>query len=294
VYGYTFLFLAAAITFNYTLNFEVDILESYKDKSICMLYYFIFYAFAYYFIAIPKLLIEKKSSILFQKEFWIKSLVFIGLIGIYGGFYYYHHIAAYFTNIYENYFARKILVNLYGPLLYFIPLIIIKKIYDREVKGFYGLRVKGFDPSPYFWMLFGMLPLLFWASFQADFQDIYPEFKPWKGGPIFGMNERQLSAIYELVYGLDFISVEVIFRGALVIAMAKVMGKEAILPMASTYAFLHFGKPLAETLGSIFGGYILGVIALRTGNILGGCMIHMGVALLMDFGALVQYYYIKK
>ena len=32
--------------------------------------------------------------------------------------------------------------------------------------------------------------------------------------------------------------------------------------MAATYAALHFGKPMGETISSIFGGYILGVIAL--------------------------------
>jgi hypothetical protein len=294
VYGYTFLFLAAAISINYTFNFEEDILESYKGQDISMLHYFLFYSFAYYCIVIPKILIEKRSSILHQKEFWIKSLVFLALIGIYGGFEYYGTLASLFTDPYESYFVRKVLVNMYGPVLYIIPLLILKIIYDRDVKGFYGLKLKGFDPSPYLVMLFVMIPLIFWASFQNDFQETYPEFKPWLTNEIFGLSKRQLSAIYEFFYGLDFISVEMIFRGAFVIGMAKVMGKDSVLPMVSVYAFLHFGKPLAETLGSIFGGYILGVIALSSGNILGGCMIHMGVALLMDFAALVQYYYIKK
>jgi hypothetical protein len=294
VYGYTFLFLAAAIFINYTFNFEEDILESFNNQDISMLHYFLFYAFAYYFIAIPKLLIEKRALVLTQKEFWIKSLVFLGLIGIYGGFYYYDKIGELYTDEHEAYFLKKIMVNTYGPLLYILPLLLLKNIYDKDTKGFYGLKLKGFDPSPYLVMLVIMTPLIFWASFQESFQETYPEFKPWEVNEIFGLSKRQLSAIYEFFYGLDFISVEMMFRGAFVIGMAKVMGKDSVLPMVSVYAFLHFGKPLAETLGSIFGGYILGVIALSSGNILGGCMIHMGVAMLMDFTALVQYYYIKK
>ena len=72
--------------------------------------------------------------------------------------------------------------------------------------------------------------------------------------------------------------------------MASVLGKDAILPMVATYAFLHFGKPMAETIGSIFGGYILGIIALQTRSIIGGVIIHMGVAIAMDLAAYIQHF----
>jgi membrane protease YdiL (CAAX protease family) len=93
---------------------------------------------------------------------------------------------------------------------------------------------------------------------------------------------------FELVYGWDFVATEWIFRGFFVIGMASVMGPRAVLPMVVTYAFLHFGKPLGETIGSVFGGYILGVIALRTGSIWGGIAIHLGVAWLMEIAAFLQ------
>jgi membrane protease YdiL (CAAX protease family) len=58
--------------------------------------------------------------------------------------------------------------------------------------------------------------------------------------------------------------------------------------MASFYCYIHFGKPLGETLGSIFGGYVLGVIAYRTGSIYGGILVHLGVAWLMELTAFLQ------
>ena len=58
--------------------------------------------------------------------------------------------------------------------------------------------------------------------------------------------------------------------------------------MVVCYASLHFGKPLGETIGSIFGGYILGVLALQTRSIWGGIIVHVGVAWLMDLAALLQ------
>ncbi len=136
-----------------------------------------------------------------------------------------------------------------------------------------------------------MLPLIVWASFQSSFLNTYPVFKPWIIKEVFGLPHWQMGATYEFFYGLDFLSIELLFRGALVVGMIKILGKDSILPMAAAYAFLHYGKPFPETLGSVFGGYILGIIALRTGNIWGGCLIHIGVAYMMDFVAYIQHYW---
>ena len=134
-----------------------------------------------------------------------------------------------------------------------------------------------------------ILPLVVIASFQPDFQHTYPQFKFWKMGDVFGLSKFQMTLIYEFFYGLDFISVELMFRGALVIGMASVLGKDAVLPMAVTYVFIHFGKPAGETVSSFFGGYILGVIALRRQNIFGGIVIHIGMAYLMEIAAVMQH-----
>ena len=78
------------------------------------------------------------------------------------------------------------------------------------------------------------------------------------------------------------------FRGFFVIGMVKIMGRHAIVPMAVIYCMLHFGKPMGEAISSIFGGYILGVIALRTQSIWGGIIVHMGISWLMELIAFIQ------
>ena len=93
---------------------------------------------------------------------------------------------------------------------------------------------------------------------------------------------------YELAYGLDFVTVEFLFRGFMVIGMIGVLGRQAVLPMAVTYCFLHFGKPAGEAISSVFGGYILGVIALETRSIWGGIIVHAGIAWMMEIIAYVQ------
>ena len=88
---------------------------------------------------------------------------------------------------------------------------------------------------------------------------------------------------FEISYSLDFISIELFFRGFLIIGFMRFVGANAILPMAAFYCSIHFGKPLGECISSYFGGMVLGVIAYRTTSILGGLIVHLGIAWAMEF-----------
>ena len=73
----------------------------------------------------------------------------------------------------------------------------------------------------------------------------------------------------------------------MVVGLSRYLGKNAILPMVACYAFLHFGKPMWETIGSVFGGFGLGVLAYESKNIYGGLIVHLGVAWGMEFSAFI-------
>jgi hypothetical protein len=75
--------------------------------------------------------------------------------------------------------------------------------------------------------------------------------------------------------------------------MAKVLGREAVLPMVAAYVFIHFGKPPGEAISSFFGGFILGIHSLSKKNIFGGIVIHVGIAFLMELAAVLQHFYGK-
>ena len=150
-----------------------------------------------------------------------------------------------------------------------------------------GLTKKGFSARPYFMLLLLLAPLVALASTQHDFLRVYPKVKsiafmnaypgpvwPWKAG-------------YELSYGIDFLSIELFFRGLLVIGIIRYAGEQAILPMAAFYCTIHFGKPLAECITSFFGGVVLGVLAYRTRSIVGGLIVHLGLAWMMEVGGWV-------
>jgi hypothetical protein len=97
-----------------------------------------------------------------------------------------------------------------------------------------------------------------------------------------GWERWQLIGLFELFYANDFIGVEGMFRGALVIGLSRWLGCRAVLPMALTYMCIHLGKPDLELCSSVIGGYILGVLAWRTHHLWGGIIIHLGIAMFFE------------
>jgi hypothetical protein len=182
--------------------------------------------------------------------------------------------------------------NYYNQVLYWplklmvmvVCLFILWRVFNKE-QPFYGISTKGFKAKPYALMLLIMLPLIAAASTQPDFLAMYPKLK--NIAPLIKENEDWKKLVYELSYGSDFIGIELYFRGFLVLAFAKWVGKDAILPMALFYCTIHFGKPLGECISSFFGGLILGVVTYHSRTIWGGLMVHLGIAWLMELGGYI-------
>ncbi len=160
-------------------------------------------------------------------------------------------------------------------------LAIIHRFFHRR-QGFYGATFKGFEPKPYLLMLTVMVPLIASAALLPDFQKMYPRMQAVEYLQQPGREWEIL--LYQLSYGLDFFSIELFFRGFLVLGFVKWVGKDAILPMAIFYCCIHFGKPLGECISSFFGGIILGVVTYHTRTIMGGFFVHVGIAWLMEIG----------
>lgn len=291
-YLYTFLFLAIAIYFNYGHRFERIYVDVYYGKPISFLTYPMYYLAPYYLILIPILFIKKQQHKLLQSEFWVKSIVFFGTFGLLVAFWQYRQLFNYTEmSTSEKVFYRQMVFNLKRIIPFLIVFYAVKRKYDKEDNHLYGLRIKGMSYKPFFIMLLLMVPLIAIASYMPDFQRAYPQYKFWLYSGAFGMTPIQAAGVFEFVYGLDFVSIELLYRGALVVGMANVLGREAVLPMAGAYVVLHFGKPLGESISSFFGGFILGVHALEKKNIFGGIIIHVGIAYLMEIAAIWQHYH---
>ncbi|HKP31508.1 MAG TPA: CPBP family glutamic-type intramembrane protease [Chitinophagaceae bacterium] len=156
---------------------------------------------------------------------------------------------------------------------------------------FCGLTFNNFQLKPYLLLLACMIPLIALASFRPDFLHAYPKYKMIVA---LGGTHWYDKLLFEISYGIDFFTIEVFFRGFLVLAFAHFVGKDAILPMAAFYCVIHFGKPLPECISSYFGGLILGVLVYQTQTIIGGLLVHLGIAWLMEYGGYLGSYLTAK
>ena len=163
-----------------------------------------------------------------------------------------------------------------------IPVFVIWWIKDKSNQPFYGTAALK-DIKPYLIMLLIMVPLIALASTQKDFLQMYP-----KANFIAQLDlptKRWHYIFYELCYGFDFVSIEIFFRGFLILSLLKICGPHCIIPVACFYCTIHFGKPLGEAISSFWGGLLLGIISYNTQSIWGGLIVHLGIAWLMETGS---------
>ncbi|HJW16229.1 MAG TPA: CPBP family intramembrane glutamic endopeptidase, partial [Flavisolibacter sp.] len=193
------------------------------------------------------------------------------------------NINVHFTYLSEwNEYINHIIYWPFALLIISLVLLITWKVYDPS-QAFYGTSTSGFKIASYLGILLIMVPLIAAASTQPDFLAVYPKLKNLHHYP--SVQAKWLyQLVYEISYGSDFLTIELFFRGFLILGFIKYAGKESILPMAVFYCAIHFGKPMAECISSFFGGIILGVITYNTRTIWGGVIVHLGIAWLMEIG----------
>jgi uncharacterized protein len=121
-----------------------------------------------------------------------------------------------------------------------------------------------------------VLPLVLYMASTKDFQRIYPFYKR--------ANCSTFDFVaWEVLYALQFLSLEFFFRGFMLYAGRRVLGVHAVWVMIVPYCMIHYGKTFAETMGAIVAGLVLGTIAMRTRSIWGGVFVHIAVAVTMDY-----------
>ena len=176
------------------------------------------------------------------------------------------------------------------PPLKFAVLMLMIEVVRRL--GKYHAPVSGLlkqNPSlkPFLVLLICFVPVIMIIGSQPDFLISYPRVKVVD--KLLPHNYRSWipDMLFELSYAFDFLTAEVFFRGLLVLAFVRYAGAAAILPMASFYCAIHFGKPLVECISSYAGAIMLGVITYRTGSVIGGLVLHLGIGWLMELVAVV-------
>jgi membrane protease YdiL (CAAX protease family) len=169
-------------------------------------------------------------------------------------------------------------------LFLIVPAIIVKVVFNKRLRDYgFKLKIKRQYYAIYLGMFLIVLPFAIYASTRTDFRAIYPFFRGAFYAPLSHI------IIWEVAYLATFIALEFFFRGFLVLGLEKNFGKLAIGVALIPYVMLHFHKPPLEAFAAIFAGLILGAVSQHTRSILGGILVHIGVAATMDFLALNRF-----
>lgn len=284
------LLTAVLITLNYTVGIEERCM-SIPHYGLRFLAFFGVFLFVFGAAWLIQWLAHRKT-ITTPSFFWILLLagpaIFAGKVS-------FDWLTRLFTNHYAFPWDRYGYLVLNWPLkcllvLGFITLIWKWGKFEGPVAG---MSIKGFDAKPYFILLALMVPLIAFASTQADFLRTYPKVHRIDFIEPYVNQTWSHKLLYEITYGIDFLTIETFFRGFLILAFARYAGKAAILPMAAFYCAIHFGKPLLECITSYMGGMILGVVVYHTRSIWGGLIVHLGIAWLMEAGGAIGHAWLK-
>jgi hypothetical protein len=279
-------FLAVCIGVNYHLNFEHSVINAYYGQPVRWLWMFLFHSFPFLVICLILAAFGKIGNCFVQPEFWLKLVVGLGILSFDRAFYGVDYLAEFFPRT-GFYFISKSINWASSLLVTVLPMLVAYYFLERQDQPriWYGLSMRKFDPKPYLMMLLIMAVVIGMGSSLGDIRAYYPRVLHAKMDAflsIYDWQRWQAVALYEICYGSDFVSVELVFRGFLVFAFTRTLGPYAVLAMVGSYCFLHFDKPMTEAISSILGGYILGIISLNTRSIWGGVCLHVGVAWLME------------
>jgi len=290
LYTFVFIFLLIAIRINYAYNIYWNFINIQASGSVRFVRFFLLFVLPWFIIAIPKLIVSKKSAALKSLKFYICIVFILVVITFDSAFSIFKPLYVLAETFDEQIYLIRIFSRLQGvPIMLLLSLLLYLIIRDIKPSDM-GLRLRKVNLRPFFALIIIIIPMIVWASFNNNFLNTYPGFKPWDYEVLFKIPKLITSVIYEFVYGIDFIAIEFAFRGLLVILIARYIGKDAVLPMAVVYCFLHFGKPEVETISSFLGGYFLGVVALSTRSIAPGVILHLSLAFMMDTAAYIQHY----
>lgn len=272
------LLVVAQVKFNI---YDILIAPSY-DNGTSMLRIPIIYIMVYFLVLISSLAMNRELWRLRRWQVWVFPVILLTIDGAGQGFYGYMQWA----DEHGITLRDKAYLQLVGSFMFrSVFIVLMLCLFRKLTEGRFGLF--GLKRSSKYLRVYGviyvlLLPMFLIVSFTPQFLSFYPKMHIDFYDGAMGWERWRLIALFELFYANDFIGVEGMFRGALVIGLARWLGCRAVLPMALTYMCIHLGKPDLELCSSVIGGYILGVLAWRTRHLWGGIIIHLGIALFFE------------
>ncbi|PJZ53124.1 CPBP family intramembrane glutamic endopeptidase [Leptospira adleri] len=281
-YGHLFFsiaFVTVCLLLNYTFQIRPTFTRIWKGTFTIYVFHFFFYGlslfagFGSYMIAYKRWdLLRKKGFLSIVFSIWA-TLVLISSVRF--------EDLDLFGFLPEELRYLSLLCLNYGINTAIYLILPVGYYFLKKPETSLGLETKT-ELLPYWILLLLMIPIVFWASGSPSFLKVYPRYSDTTASEFLGISPYWTFGIFELFYLTNFVALEMFFRGFMIYPLVKYLGKNSILPMAIAYCFLHFNKPFGEALGSFFGGWILGIFSYRSGSIVGGIIVHLGVAATME------------
>ncbi|MBX3190181.1 MAG: CPBP family intramembrane metalloprotease [Labilithrix sp.] len=164
---------------------------------------------------------------------------------------------------------------------YTLPFLVWKIVFRKDSVRDLGLRTRGFFDHAWIYAMFLaiVLPAMLIVAKSPDFGSYYPFYKNAQRSWFDFLT-------WEAMYFLQFLALEMFFRGFFLGVLRKSLGSGAIFAMAVPYCMIHYGKPYLEAVGAVIAGIALGSLSMRTKSIYQGFLVHITVAALMDWLAL--------
>jgi membrane protease YdiL (CAAX protease family) len=117
-----------------------------------------------------------------------------------------------------------------------------------------------------------MTPIVLILASQPDYRAYYaPSYEPLPGLLVTNV--------------LDLFSTEFLYRGFLMLALARVFGPIALVIALFPFTLTHLTKPETELLSTFVGGAIYGWVTWRTRSILWGAAAHVYIVTLVILAA---------
>lgn len=207
------------------------------------------------------------STILFTLSWYFASPVFFNEI------FSFHQS---FDPIIEDFISFNYWFFLDSTLFLVIPFLIIKFLFQENIMS-YGVSLGNFKLGLAFTILsiIMFVPIIYFVSISENFSQYFPLMQSAK-------DDLTIFIIYELLLLIFLFSWEFIFRGFMLFGLEKRFGLYSIFFQMIPFVILHNGKPFIETFASIFGGIILGYLAIRTRSIIYGFLIHAFILICLD------------
>ncbi len=244
-----------------------------------------------YYLAVFVLYIFRLIRIENPRKFLVISALGLLFYSVYSAFY--AHISLIkLAAVPCRIWLHHVIENVSGLITLALPLWFLWRITQKKsINGFYGLHARNLTPLRYIDVMLLVVAAMYFAMHLPGLAEYYPvlDNSYFRVCAAYFQVPKWLTALgFEVSYALDFVWVELFFRGFLVLGMLRFLGKDAILPMAVLYVVIHFGKPIPEVISSFFGGYLLGVVAYHTQHIRAGILLHIVLAMSAEIFAILM------